>query len=143
MNFMQNHTKIIIAIDCNIKVALIFMPYLVPNIVGLVRFTYPENRAGAYQLYELTAQRSLQLADKRVCESEEQRNTHTDHCDGVKQADSQEELTLQHRRQFRLTSRTFQQATAQDTYTDTNAECAQTNQQGYSDCGHTNYSFHQ
>jgi hypothetical protein len=43
MNFMQNHTKIIIAIDCKIKVALIFMPYL----VQMVQFICPENRAGS------------------------------------------------------------------------------------------------
>jgi hypothetical protein len=65
----------------------------------------------------------LQLTDKRICECEEQRNTHTNHRDGVEQADCQEEFTLQHRRQFRLTSRAFQQATAQDPNTDTNAEC--------------------
>ena len=43
-NFMQNHTKIIIAIDCKIKVALIFMPYL----VQMVRFTCPAARAGSF-----------------------------------------------------------------------------------------------
>jgi len=32
---MQNHTKIIIAIDCKIKVALMFMPYLVEMVLGL------------------------------------------------------------------------------------------------------------
>jgi len=43
---MQNHTKIIIAIDCNIKVALIFMPYL----VQMVRLICPESRAGSVGL---------------------------------------------------------------------------------------------
>ncbi len=42
-NFMQNHTKIIIAIDCKIKVALIFMPYL----VQMVQFICPAFRAGS------------------------------------------------------------------------------------------------
>ncbi len=67
-----------------------------------------------------TAQGVLQLTDERVCERKEQRNTHTDHRDRIQQANGQEELTLQHRRQFRLTCRTFQQATAQNTHTDTN-----------------------
>ena len=78
MNFMQNHTKIIIAIDCNIKVALIFMPYL----VQMIRFTCPVARAGVMR-FCLSAQGVLQLTDKRICESEEQRNTHADHRDSV------------------------------------------------------------
>jgi hypothetical protein len=136
-NFIQNHTKIIIAIDCKTNVALIFMPYL----AQMVRLPRPPQRTGPRQP-ESAANGILELADKRIREGEEQRDTNADHRHGVKQADCQEELALQHRGEFRLTGGTFQQATAQDTDSDTNAEGAQADQKANGDCGHTNYSFH-
>ena len=74
--------------------------------------------------------------------NEEQRDTHTDHGHGVEQCDDQEHFCLQHRSQFRLACAPFQKAATQQAHADTNAQGAKTNQDRYSDRGHTNYKFH-
>ena len=138
MNFMQNHTKIIIAMDCKTKVALIFMPYLVPIVVLQVGWNRPLQRDGCQsngEFRRLTAQSSLKLTDKWIGEGEEQRNTHTDHRDRVEQCHNQEHLGLQHRSQFRLTRATFKEAATQQAHADSDAQCAETNQKCDSDRG--------
>ena len=59
------------------------------------------------------AQERFHLCNKGICKREEQRDTHTDHGNSVKQRDNQEHFCLQHRCQFRLTCTTFKKTTAQ------------------------------
>jgi hypothetical protein len=85
---------------------------------------------------------SLQLTDERVGEREEQRDTHTDHGNGVEQCDDDEHLRLQHRGQFWLTRSTFEEAATQKTHADTNAKGAEADQKCDGDRREANNSFH-
>jgi hypothetical protein len=70
-------------------------------------------------------------------------DTYTDHGDSVEQRDDQKHFSLQHRRQLRLSCRTFEEATAQEPHADSDAQRTQADQNRDGDRGVTNYSFHQ
>src|SRR5688572_16712110 len=124
MNFMLNQTKTIMAIVCPISVAL-------KSIELLLR-----------PLSAARARRSLQLADERVGEGEEQRDAHADHRHRVEQRDHDEHLRLQHRRELRLARRAFEEAAAEQAHADADAQRAEADQDRDSNRGKTNHSFH-
>src|SRR5512146_3111921 len=76
------------------------------------------------------------------CEQNVHSDTDSDHRNGVDQTHHHEELGTQHRDQLRLTSSAFQEATTQDTDTDSGAERAQTHHQCASDVQQCVCHFH-
>ena len=85
----------------------------------------------------------MQLSNERIGEREEQRDTNTNHRNGIEQRDDEEHFRLQHRSQLRLTCSTFKEAAAEKAHANTNAEGAEADQKCDSDRREANNSFHQ
>src|SRR5438552_18980874 len=71
---------------------------------------------------EISSDYLLQPRQERIREREEQRETDTDHGNRVDERGDNEHLGLQHRRQLRLTRRTFEKAATENAETDGGAQ---------------------
>ena len=78
---------------------------------------------------------AAERGQQRVGEQQQQRDGHADHRHGVEQAGDDEHLHLQHRGQFRLAGRAFEELAAEDGKTNCGTEGAQADQQASGDDG--------
>src|SRR5262245_40721166 len=132
MYFMQNQTNTIIAIVWPINV-----PRL--RFTGALLEFYP---TGAEAPAADLAARGLQLADERIGEREEQRDTDADHRDGVEQRDHEEHLRTQHRSQLGLPCGALEEPAAEEAHADADAEGAEADQKRNRDRRQTNHDIH-
>src|SRR5688572_3102608 len=133
--FMQNQTNTIIAIDCPINVAL-------KSTQALLWF--PSNtRAGGCGAGRCARARTHASADARRDEREVQRDTEADDRDRVEQADDEEHLCAQHRRELGLTRGTLEEAPAEEPHSDRHAQPAEADQEANGEQRHSSNKFHQ
>jgi hypothetical protein len=101
--------------------------------------------AQGFQLGRFDSKFNVELSSQRWNDYEQNvhADTNTDHWNGVEQTSDKEHFALQHRSQFRLTRRTFEQFAAEQSEAQSSTQSTQTNQQRNSDQSQTHFTFSQ